>query len=718
MNHFDWLRRLVKVFASTSRVSRRRRVLMAGAGRHEFLEPRQMLTSVEIAAVGLIVTGLFVEGEPLPENESLTISPAAITVTFSEALSVPSPPSSSLGDWRLSQNGFDVSSLIASVNYGVDPATQTFEAVLNFTSALLPGEYVLTALSTLTSVGGEALDGDFDGVAGGNYVRPFDVYVPSPAGNEFLVNTTTFDTQISPAVAADAEGNYVIVWQTAHDGNQSGIFGQRYLADGTKSGGEFHVNTTTDGFQRLPSIAMNASGDFVVAWQSDSQEGGHGSGIFAQRYDAAGNPLGSEIHVNTETLGDQLYPHVALDVAGDFVVTWTTDDLNGSSKIFAQRFSADGLAQGDEFSVNTTEGTAANFSQVAMNAAGDFVITWVLNVQGDNSPDIFAQRYDASGVAQGDEFRVNTFTLGLQGTPTIAMDASGDFVIAWTCHEQENNAALDEHDNEGIFAQRFDANGTPVGSEFHVNTFTNHDQNDPSAAMDSHGDFVITWASQFQAGNGGGGFGLYGQRYDRAGNPQGGEFHIKPENGGEQQLPSVAMNAQGDFVAAWFSGINDDGGGPQDLGGIYAQRFASVHRTPVLTNSTSTVDFVRKHPAINPLSQVAVADQGTPLVGGTLTISMNKIVGSKRKLFDQLTLPPISNIGTSAGPTVANRQLTLQIKLGATATAANVQDFLRDMTFSTKGAGLKTKVRSLQVALSNAFNQSANKQQAILVHKR
>src|SRR5439155_539040 len=127
------------------------------------------------------------------------------------------------------------------------------------------------------------------------------------------------------AIAAmDPAGNSVIAWDDAggHDGDGRGIFAQRFNAAGVPQGGEFQVNSTTAGDQEDPSVAMTASGAFVVVW------GPHGYGyppgtfgpIHAQRYDASGVPQGSELTANTTIYGR--FPRVAIDSVGNFVVTW------------------------------------------------------------------------------------------------------------------------------------------------------------------------------------------------------------------------------------------------------------------------------------------------------------------------------------------------------------------------------------------------------------
>src|ERR1700682_4774740 len=100
-------------------------------------------------------------------------------------------------------------------------------------------------------------------------------------------------------------------------------------------GSEYRVNTYTTNTQSAPTVAMDQAGDYVAAWQSYGQEGGfgfgYGSGIYAQRYNSAGQPQGGEFHVNTYTTSDQYFPVVAMDQAGDFVVAWESKNQDGSN---------------------------------------------------------------------------------------------------------------------------------------------------------------------------------------------------------------------------------------------------------------------------------------------------------------------------------------------------------------------------------------------------
>src|SRR5882672_12459172 len=81
-------------------------------------------------------------------------------------------------------------------------------------------------------------------------------------------------------------------------------------------------------------LAMDASGNFIAAYQTSDHT------IRAQRYDASGARLGSEFQVNNvSSFGEQ--PAVAMNTAGDFVVTGVFND-GDLILIFARCYDANG----------------------------------------------------------------------------------------------------------------------------------------------------------------------------------------------------------------------------------------------------------------------------------------------------------------------------------------------------------------------------------------
>jgi len=375
----------------------------------------------------------------------------------------------------------------------------------------------------------------------------------NPLGPEFRVNTYTTGEQDTAAISADASGNFVVVWRSdGGDGSGFALFGQRYASSGVPFGPEFRVNTYTPGNQENPSIASDASGNFVVVWESPD---GSFDGISGQRYASSGVALGAEFRVNAATTtGSQTIPSVATDLLGNFVVVWLNTGPNYG--IAGQRFASSGAPLGPEFRVNTfTPG--ANAPSVARDASGGFVVVWENVVQDGSFDGVYGQRYAASGVPLGPEFRVNTVTTDYQNGSEVATDASGNFVVVW--HSYAPLGAV----FHGIFGQRFANSGLPLGPEFRVNTTTgNAIWLYPSVASDSSGNFVVAWD---YVGD------VFGQRFASSGVPMGPEFRVNTHTTSFQFVPSVGVDAAGAFIVVWTSNQQD---GSSD--GVFGQRFGPI----------------------------------------------------------------------------------------------------------------------------------------------
>src|SRR4029077_19069439 len=125
---------------------------------------------------------------------------------------------------------------------------------------------------------------------------------------------------------------------------------------------------------------------------------------------------------------------------------------------------------------------------VAMDARGDFVAVWQSFGQDLSSIGVYGQRYDNTGAPQGIEFRANTFTPNFQYSPSVGMDAAGDFTVAWDSYTQDGS-------EDGIYAQRYNASGATLGGEYRVNTFITSAQTNPSVTMSAIGESLIAWES-------------------------------------------------------------------------------------------------------------------------------------------------------------------------------------------------------------------------------
>ncbi len=402
-----------------------------------------------------------------------------------------------------------------------------------------------------------------------------------PLGGQFQVNSFTPGDQDQGQVATDAQGNFVVVWSSAGSSGSDmdrSIQAQRYDADGAAVGDQFQVNSYTTNWQWAPALAADAEGNFGVVWQSDGSYGTDSSdkSIQAQFYDASGTPVGSQFQINSYTTGAQWVPDLAWAPQGDFVVVWASDGSYGtdtdSLSIQAQLYDANATPVGNQFQVNSYTTDDQWGPEVAVGAAGNFVVVW--GSGGSSGTDtsgwsVLGQRYDASGTPIGGQFQVNSYTTGSQLGAAVAADAEGNFVVVWQSHGSYGT----DTSSASVQGQRYDASGTPVGSQFQINSYTTGGQADSEVSVDAQGNFVVVWESVGSYGTDNLGYSIQGQRYDASGAAVGDEFQINSYTTGAQWVPSVASEPQGDFVVVWAS---DGSYGTDGLGySIQGQRFAS-----------------------------------------------------------------------------------------------------------------------------------------------
>lgn len=313
--------------------------------------------------------------------------------------------------------------------------------------------------------------------------------------------------------------------------------------------------------------------------------------------------------------------------------------------IVARRFNSAGIALGTEFLVNTYTQYVQFAPDVAMSPDGDFVVVWTSYSQDLDDDGIFGQRFASNGSPVGTEFQVNTVTTGYQRRPAVEIDTAGDFLVAWE--------GTYDGSYSGIAAQRFGSDGTPQGTEFFVNTFTGNDQLDPAIGRSGTG-FVVVWDSF--AGDLSG-YTVFGQRIDSAGNPLGTEFIVNTFTLGTQLDPDVVGGPDGDFIAVWAS-AGQDGNGE----GIIAQRFASDGSRiggEFIVNSTTTGSQSRPTVARAP--------------GGNFVVTWE---GPHTDPFADIWARAFSSDGTADGSDLKLNQFTTSFQNYASIAAIGERDFV------------------------------------------
>lgn len=315
---------------------------------------------------------------------------------------------------------------------------------------------------------------------------------------ESIVNTTTSNNQIEPTIAMNSSGEYIVVWASEdQDGDDYGIYFQYYDSSGTAFGSETLVEssaTYTVGAQRHPTVTLDNQGEFSIAWMSDGTDG-DGQGIYFKRFTTGSVALTSTLRMNNGSAGEQKHPDIAGDSSGNCIVVFGSNDEDGDGFGIAMRRRNDaGSALAGDEQINESATGNQTLPKIAMSPTGAFVVTWQSDTGDGDASGIFARLYDNSPTAVTSEFQVNTTTAAGQQEPDVAMAADGSFIIVWTSYNQDGDAY-------GIYGQRYNASGVAQGSEFLVNTTTAGTQNHPTITANTDGDFIVFWDSYGQDGS-------------------------------------------------------------------------------------------------------------------------------------------------------------------------------------------------------------------------
>jgi serine protease len=370
-----------------------------------------------------------------------------------------------------------------------------------------------------------------------------------PYGPPFVANTYTPGNQTLARAAAGANGDSVLLWRDEARGNFG--FVRRYDA----AGRALHADEWYVGADVI-DVAVSGTGSYAVLRAAPD---GSGRGVFVTVYSRAGGVIVPEFRVNDATAGEQYGTALAMNANGQFAVTWMQPTPSFGYDIFVKRFQANGAPVAPAQLVRTTP-KAIN-AYVAIDAQGNFVVIWDELVTSDNI-DVFARRYASTGFALAPAFRVNTFISSVQVSPRIAMNGTGSFVVVW-----DSWGGADWT----VRAQRYSASGTPLGGEFQVSVQPTVSQGGSAAAMAPNGSFVVTWYEDNRTIDPSAPVQVLARGYDAGGTPSGAPFAVSVVDGAQSRWAQIAMDPEGNSTIAWTR--SDQATLQND---VYARRFMPV----------------------------------------------------------------------------------------------------------------------------------------------
>ena len=375
--------------------------------------------------------------------------------------------------------------------------------------------------------------------------------------------------------------------------------------------------TFIESLARLTGADVAASEDLTGTggdWVLERQIGAIDSiALSSMRWQGAlGVTASSSGDINVNTVTFGTQKDVAVAMLNDG--RWVATWTNETlKKVYGQIFNADGSKQDSFFQLSAT--FSGSQSQAAVATDGNDRIVFVFSSSKDGNEDIYARIFNSAGVSQTGDIKINEgSTAGDQSNASVAMNSSGDFVVSWD--------GQGSGDNEGIFMRRFDAAGAPSTGITVVNTTTSGRQEESDVALTNDGRVVVTW---FDDSNG---KRIVARQFDALNN--GGTQILMP--GGHPNdpvAPAVATDGAGNFVVVW----NEGGlGGPKE--DIYMQSFTasgSPIGTVVQVNTTTSEQQEFADVAINAAGYTVVTWQ-----------SMNQD-GSAEGIFARSYEPGASN---------------------------------------------------------------------------
>ncbi|GAA0934313.1 phospholipase D-like domain-containing protein [Nonomuraea longicatena] len=266
-----------------------------------------------------------------------------------------------------------------------------------------------------------------------------------------------------PSVGVDSSGNAYVAWSEDADcRNEHNIAVRRLSPSGALSSAIWANDPEWRGDQTRPRIAVTAAGAFTVVWEDATT-----ATVRAAGYASLTSRTFGPVQVGA---GDR--PDVGVDSSGAATVAW-----QDAPHVYGMRLSATGATLAGRTRLNTNAATQHLAPAVAVTGAGDSVVAWSDNL--DNrwrvrmrgfTPSL-AQRFTERPVALG----VNgpgpnadaTYEYpplcdltkcAVQGTPSIAVDESGRFLVGWTESDIWNESRSHE-----VYARGFNADGGTTG---------------------------------------------------------------------------------------------------------------------------------------------------------------------------------------------------------------------------------------------------------------
>ena len=288
--------------------------------------------------------------------------------------------------WANNNNGYDINGQVFDP-FGT-PLSSIFYAAFGSDNEMMPRGAPLTNGSFALTWTGAAKNADREGHI---YWRRFNLKGEA-YGDLHRANNMSADKNSGTAVVGLYNSASAVFWDGIGTKNSGwNVYGQKFDADGNRSGDNFVVHRKVKGIQWYPSADVLDYGKVVVTWvMVNENEGGD---IYGRIFNNEMAPQGEEFLVRANTTRIQACPRVANLGNDNWVVVYERDNGGGDKRdVYAQKVAGAGNLWGGELAVNAHRGDDQDWPQAARREGG-FVITWESFNQDGGGFGVFGQMY-------------------------------------------------------------------------------------------------------------------------------------------------------------------------------------------------------------------------------------------------------------------------------------------------------------------------------------
>ncbi|MDQ2584113.1 hypothetical protein [Saccharothrix yanglingensis] len=296
-------------------------------------------------------------------------------------------------------------------------------------------------------------------------------------------NSTATGDQDNAAVSAVRDGWTAVVWEddrddaTPADPLHSDVW-VRLFKDGA-SRYEKKLSAGGSGNWRhvQPDVALHDDGSAVVVWAEDADGNGYYN-IQVRALSNTGAVSGSAV-ANADASGQQSAPAVGADPDGaGFAVAWEDQQTSAAATVRVAGF-ASITTKSYEVRAHAAGGTHQR-PDVAVGAAGNAVVAWAEDGDGDGVFDVARKVLTPTGGVKVAQATANATTTGQQRRPSVAANFNGDFAVAWET-DHTGTAAVGVRSFSAAGAARTASDTALPGA-------------DPQVGVDDQLGVVVAWA--------------------------------------------------------------------------------------------------------------------------------------------------------------------------------------------------------------------------------